>query len=108
MNTPQVSQFVFCRFVEILPGPSYYITHLKRRDFFPSNCYKTRIYDASDPDLTYEMFINGTNIPRNLNRNDVGDERISLNSIVRGTGHPGVEKLLDWLVIHHLPSLILE
>ncbi|KAG4029114.1 hypothetical protein MFRU_017g00510 [Monilinia fructicola] len=74
-----VSQFVFCR------------------DFFPSNCYKTRIYDASDPDLTYEMFINGTNIPRNLNRNDVGDERISLNSIVRGTGHPGVEKLLDWL-----------
>ncbi|KAI9648927.1 hypothetical protein NHQ30_001493 [Ciborinia camelliae] len=74
-----VSQFVFCR------------------EFFPSNCYKTRIYDASDPGLTYETFINGTNIPKNLNLNEAGDEIISFNSIVRGTGHRGVEKLMDWL-----------
>ncbi|RAL59786.1 hypothetical protein DID88_000415 [Monilinia fructigena] len=74
-----VSQFVFCR------------------DFFPNKCYKTRIYNASDPDLTYETFINGKNVPKNLNLNEVGDEILSLNSVVRGTGHPGVEKLLDWL-----------
>ncbi|KAB8296779.1 hypothetical protein EYC80_002196 [Monilinia laxa] len=42
-------------------------------------------------------FINGTNVPKNLNLNEVGDEILSLNSVVRGTGHPGVEKLLDWL-----------
>ncbi|QSZ37058.1 hypothetical protein DSL72_009150 [Monilinia vaccinii-corymbosi] len=92
-----VSQFVFCRFVEICPGRSCYTTHLEPRDFFPSNCYKTRIFDASDPGLTYETFINGTNVPKNMNFNEAGDEIISFNSIVRGTGHPGVEKLLDWL-----------
>ncbi|KAF7929770.1 hypothetical protein EAE99_004674 [Botrytis elliptica] len=67
------------------------------RKFFPSNCYKTRIYNASDPNLTYETFINGTNIPRNFNLNEAGDEIVSFNSVVRGTGHPGAEKLLDWL-----------
>ncbi|TGO57927.1 hypothetical protein BCON_0060g00010 [Botryotinia convoluta] len=67
------------------------------RKFFPGNCYKTRIYNASDPNLTYETFINGTNIPRNFNLNEAGDEIVSFNSIVRGTGHPGAEKLLDWL-----------
>ncbi|TGO79290.1 hypothetical protein BELL_0037g00040 [Botrytis elliptica] len=57
----------------------------------------TRIYNASDPNLTYETFINGTNIPRNFNLNEAGDEIVSFNSVVRGTGHPGAEKLLDWL-----------
>ncbi|KAM0161810.1 hypothetical protein ACHAPG_002156 [Botrytis cinerea] len=67
------------------------------RKLFPSNCYKTRIYDAYDPDLTYETFINGTNIPKNFNLNEAGDEIVSFNSVVRGTGNPGAEKLLDWL-----------
>ncbi|TGO49862.1 hypothetical protein BOTNAR_0414g00020 [Botryotinia narcissicola] len=67
------------------------------RKFFLSNCYKTRIYNAFDPNLTYETFINGTNIPKNFNLNEAGDEIVSFNSVVRGTGHPGAEKLLDWL-----------
>ncbi|KAM0134823.1 hypothetical protein ACHAP3_005379 [Botrytis cinerea] len=67
------------------------------RKLFPSNCYKTRIYDAYDPDLTYETFINGTNIPKNFNLNEAGDEIVSFNSVVRGTGNPGADKLLDWL-----------
>ncbi|KAF5877139.1 putative meiosis specific protein hop1 protein [Botrytis fragariae] len=67
------------------------------RKFFPTNCYKTRIYDASDPNPTYEAFINGANIPRNFHLNKAGDEIVSFSSVVRGTGHPGAEKLLDWL-----------
>ncbi|TGO34249.1 hypothetical protein BHYA_0206g00200 [Botrytis hyacinthi] len=67
------------------------------RKFFPSNCYKTRVYNAFDPNLTYETFINGTNIPKDFNLNEAGDEIVSFNSVVRGTGHPGAEKLLDWL-----------
>ncbi|TGO21737.1 hypothetical protein BPAE_0203g00120 [Botrytis paeoniae] len=67
------------------------------RKLFPNNCYKTRMYDASDPNLTYETFINGTNMPKNFNLNEAGDEIVSFSSVVRGTGHPGAEKLLDWL-----------
>ncbi|KAF7862521.1 hypothetical protein EAF04_007394 [Stromatinia cepivora] len=67
------------------------------RQFFPSNCYKTRIYDASDADPTYETFMSGTNIPRNFNLMEAGDGILSFNTIVRGSGNPGAEKLLDWL-----------
>ncbi|TGO82398.1 hypothetical protein BPOR_0840g00050 [Botrytis porri] len=67
------------------------------RQLFPNNCYKTRIYNASDPNLTYETFINGTNMPKNFNLNEAGDEIVAFSSVVRGTGHPGAEKLLDWL-----------
>lgn len=42
--------------------------------------------------------------------NEAGDEIISFNSIVRGTGHRGAEKLMDWLVLHHnlAMSFVLE
>ncbi|CAD6443754.1 8a0bd361-dd55-4e7e-89be-f80cc03f473c [Sclerotinia trifoliorum] len=67
------------------------------RRFFPSNCYKTRIYNASDANPTYEIFMSGTNIPKNLNLMEAGDDILSFNTIVRGSGNQGAEKLLDWL-----------
>ncbi|KAJ8069501.1 hypothetical protein OCU04_003153 [Sclerotinia nivalis] len=67
------------------------------RHFFPNNCYKTRIYNASDANPTYEKFMSGTNIPRNLNLMETDDEILTFNTIVRGSGNQGAEKLLDWL-----------
>ncbi|EDN95764.1 predicted protein [Sclerotinia sclerotiorum 1980 UF-70] len=47
-------------------------------------------------------FMSGTNIPKNLNLMEAGDEILSFNTIVRGSGNQGAEKLLDWLVFHHV------
>jgi hypothetical protein len=44
------------------------------------------------------MFMKGSNVPANFNPNNASRDIISFNSVVRGSGHPGVEKLLDWLV----------
>ncbi|PQE15669.1 Meiosis-specific HOP1 protein [Rutstroemia sp. NJR-2017a BBW] len=65
--------------------------------FFPSNVYQTRVYDASIKGSSYEMFMKGSNVPANFNPNNASRDIISFNSVVRGSGHPGVEKLLDWL-----------
>ncbi|KAM3083758.1 hypothetical protein ACMFMG_002128 [Clarireedia jacksonii] len=43
------------------------------------------------------MFMKGCNVPTNFNHNNASRDIISFNSVVRGSGHPGVEKLLDWL-----------
>jgi HORMA domain len=71
-----------------------------RRDVFPNDCYGSRVYDFSDPDPSYEGFMNG-NKPFALEKNqNLAYWRV----LVRGSD-PGVDKFLDWLVsIHSCPA----
>jgi hypothetical protein len=67
------------------------------RDVFPNDCYGSRVYDFSDPDPSYEAFMNCKK-PFALEKNqNLAYWRV----LVRGSD-PGVDKFLDWLVSIHL------
>ncbi|KIN04926.1 hypothetical protein OIDMADRAFT_177279 [Oidiodendron maius Zn] len=62
------------------------------RDVFPNECYESRVYDFSDPDSSYETFMNCQKAFALEKNQNLAYWRV----LVRGSD-PGVDKFLDWL-----------